>query len=222
LQLFFAQAEMFVAAFVTAVWSIEVESCCSFASVAAFGTCPGVKWISLSAEAYLENAAASVSKSGLMSDGVLSANSLRIFARESKSLVPTPLSALLKAALRPASCLQFPAVAIDATLELLEDEEDAEEEDDDDELLVVAVAVAVVVWAALVLAAVVVAAACFLLPQPVVATTSASTAAASTSDLDLPFMTQLPSLESIRYRDLTTTSTTAPRPPPTWLRHGLS
>jgi hypothetical protein len=219
LQLFFAQAEMFVAAFVTAPWSIEVESCCSFASVAAFGTCPGVKWISLSAEAYLENAAASVSKSGLMSDGVLSANSLRIFARAAKSLAPTPLIALLKDALRPASAAQFPAVAIDATLVLLDDEEDAEAEDD--ELLEVAVVVAVVVWAAVVVA-VVVAAACFLLPQPVVATTSASTAAASTSDLDPPFMTQLPSLESIRYRDLTTTSTTAPRPPPTWLRHGLS
>ena len=203
----------------TAPWSIEVESCCSFASVAAFGTCPGVKWMSLSAEAYLENASASVWKSGLMSDGVLSANSLRIFARAAKSLAPTPLIALLKAALRPASAVQFPAVAIDATLVLLDDEEDAEAEDD--ELLEVAVVVAVVVWAAVVVAvAVVVAAACFLLPQPVVATTSASTAAASTSDLDLPFMPLLPSLESIRYRDLTTTSTTAPLPPPTWLRRG--
>ena len=84
-----------------------------------------------------------------MSDGVLSANSLRIFARDSKSLVPTPVIALLKAALRPASSLQFPAVAIDEALELLDDEDD-EEDDDEDELLVVAVAVGVVVWAVVV------------------------------------------------------------------------
>jgi len=67
----------------------------------------------LNADAYFANASASTSKSGLMSDGVLSANSLRSFERASKSLLPTPVIALVKLADRSDSCLQLPAVAID-------------------------------------------------------------------------------------------------------------
>jgi len=43
LQFFAAQALMCVLAVVTADWSIDVESFCSFAKVAASGTLPGVK-----------------------------------------------------------------------------------------------------------------------------------------------------------------------------------
>ena len=112
-QFFCAQAEMCVLAVVTSAWLIDVESFCSFVNVAASGTEPGLKWMSFSADAYLPNAAASTSKSGRMSDGVLSAKSFRSFARASKSFSPTPVIALLKLAERSDSCLQLPAVAID-------------------------------------------------------------------------------------------------------------
>ncbi len=98
----------------TAAWNFAFWNFCdranNFASVAASGVFPLERSTPLRAPAIWVYASASVSKSGLMSDGVLSANSFRICACFWTSPF-APLNAVENACPRSESCLQFAASA---------------------------------------------------------------------------------------------------------------